>query len=57
MYIELEDIETTGLAHLDGNIGAMEDAISSVQESTKQRKEDFKQYINQVRFCSYCRCT
>ena len=58
MYLELEGIEATGLARLDGNIGTMsvaltgmEDTISSVQESIKQRKEDFKEYINQVRFC------
>ena len=55
MYLELEGIEATGLARLDGNIGTMsvalmEGTISSVQESIKERKEEFKDYMHQVRF-------
>ena len=55
MHTQLEGIEITGLARLDGNIGTMsvammQDTVSSVQESIKERKEEFKEYINQVRF-------
>ena len=55
MHTDLEGIEGTGLARLDGNIGTMsvafrEETISSVQESIKERKEEFKEYIKQVRF-------
>ena len=55
MHIELKGIEETNLARLDGNIGTisvvfMQDQISMVQESIKERKEEFKDYINQVRF-------
>ena len=63
MHTELEGIEGTGLTCLDGNIGTMsvafmEETISSVQESIKERKEEFKEYINQVRsISSYCHCT
>ena len=55
MHALLEGIEGTGLARLDGNIGTMsvamlQDTVSLVQESIKERKEEFKEYINQVRF-------
>jgi len=53
MHTELKGIEASGLERLDGNKGTMsvvlmEDAIASVQESIKERKEEFKEYINQV---------
>ena len=55
MHTELEGVETTGLARLDGNIGTMsvamlQDTISSVQEKISEREEEFREYINQVRF-------
>ena len=55
MHAELEGIEETHLARLDGAIGTMrvsimQDTISVLQGSIKERKEEFKDYINQVRF-------
>ena len=52
MYIELKGIEETGLVRLDGTMSdaMMQYMISSVQEEINEREEEFRDYINQVRF-------
>ena len=52
MHTELKGIEETGLARLDGTMSdaMMQYMISSVQEEINECEEEFRDYINQVRF-------